>query len=137
MGGPSPSGRTSALQYDGSLPVVINSPVMAYAATAVSNQGSFVAPCDLEIVAAVLNVIVTPTHATADLNIGTRADADAFLDLFEVTDLATGVHDLLTEGGVLWVNKNINRGDVVEFELTAADTTGDIAVTLVCMPRYA
>ena len=132
----SPEFRTSAGQFDGALPIVINSPIMTLTATAagLQDQGSFLAPCDLEIVRALIKVLSSTTSSLAALDIGERGDPDSYLDAYPLTDLVAGLHELdLTASQ--FATLNINKGDVVEFSSPQATAAGVIAVSLVCMPR--
>jgi len=127
-----PTYQTGKCEYDGKMPLAINSGVMTLY-TAVANNGSFVAPCDLEIVQATVNVIVAPGTAAAALKIGTRAGATAFESYSIATSHALGAIDLPVSA---FTTVNISKGDVVEFGTDgAATSTGDAAVTLVCIPR--
>ena len=128
-----PDHRTSAPQWDGQLAFTISSGVMLHGTGALVNQAPHVAPCDLEIVSAIVHVVVAATHASAALQVGTRASAAKFLTAAEgnVQNLAAGVYEFITK---TWASKKIKKGDVVEFHLPAASAVGSIAVTLVCMP---
>lgn len=103
-------------------------------ANATSRFGWFVAPCDGTIVQLDINCIVTPTHATNDLSLGTVADIDSVLDEFDVTNLATGYRSLIGEtlgvGGL-----NVTKGEVYAWGWVGADTTGEIATLVTIEPR--
>lgn len=126
--------------YGDQLPFFINSPVMTLH-TAVTNQGSFVAPCDMTIVGCIENLVELPGTANATVLIGTRADPNAFATA--ITSLTSGnggvvgatVLDVATDfDGVSTVN--VSQGDVIEFATGGeATTTGLAAYTLVCVPR--
>lgn len=128
-----PTYTTGKGEYDGAIPIVINSPAMTLH-TAVTNQNPFVAPCDLEIVQVTKNLIEAPGTAAGTVNIGTRADVDAFLVAHSIaTTDPTGSEDIPVSA---LVTANINKGDVVEFDTGGeATTTGIAAFTVVCMPR--
>ncbi len=130
-----PDHRTSSPQWDGELALCINSPVMSLSSAA-ANQGSFVAPCDLTIVAIVYNLIAAPDVAAAEVEVGSRADDDEFVAAWSIpTTHATGLAELPTDDAAV-ISLNIDKGDVVEFKTDGgATSTGSIAVTLVCMPR--
>jgi hypothetical protein len=127
-------GFESGLKGD-QLPIFINSPVMTLH-TAQSNQGPFVAPCDLEIVGIAANLIEAPGTAAGTIDIGTRATADANVAAysFATTD-STGFYNLdLTDATV--TSLLFSQGDVIEFSTNGeATTTGLIALTLICVPR--
>ncbi len=147
--GKSPEARMSAVVMDGvlekipgfsaglfgeNLPFFINSPVMTLH-TAQSNQGAFMVPFDATILAVLINVIEDPGTAAGTINVGTRANNDAFVDAYSVaTDATLGLADITDNAAV--VGTSITAGDVIEFDTGGeATTTGLIAVTLVCVPR--
>lgn len=117
------------------LPIFINSPVMTLH-TAESTKGAFVAPCALEIVGIAANVIEAPGTAAGTIDVGTRADDDAFVAAYSfATDESTG-YQALDMAAATVVSTTISQGDVVEFATNGeATTTGLIAVTLVCLPK--
>jgi len=127
-----PTYRTSAGQFDGKIPIVVNSPVMSLSSAA-SSQGSFVAPCDGTIVQAAMNLIQAPDGATAKLSIGKRGAATAYDQYSIATTHATGAIDLPLSG---FTSTSVTKGDVIEFATDGAATTaGLVAITLVIMPR--
>jgi hypothetical protein len=123
--------RSSEVEYNGKLlfPVVAG----LVSANATTRFARFVAPCDCTIVQADLGVIVVPTNAAAVIRIGVRTDTDYFLDDLNIQNKALGTHDLLSDA--LFVVKDVSKGDVVVVEFTNADTTGELALTLVFEPR--
>lgn len=125
--------KTSELVYDGKSPQRLNFGPTAWAVGAVSNLGSFVAPCDLEIVGIHLHSPVAATSAAAKVNIGIQGDSDSCLDGYLVQNL-TGAYDVPMTDPLL-VNKYVNKGDIVSAELEAATAVGTIAGTVVFMPR--
>ncbi len=128
-------GFEAGAQRGDQLPILINSPVMTLH-TAQSNQGSFVAPCDLTIVGIAANVIEAPGTAAGTIDIGTRADDNSNVAAYSfATDETLGYQALdLTDATVL--SLTFNQGDVIEFATNGeATTTGLIALTLVCVPR--
>ena len=135
----SPTHVTGRAQYDGKLPFVVNSPVMSGSAGS-ANQGTFVAPCDCELVQITKNLISQPTVAAFTVDIGTRADPDGLMINHSVgTSDPTGTSDIplsATEVSSAALAKNINKGDVIEFGTgSEATANGDIALSLVFMPR--
>ena len=127
--------HTSKGEYDGAIPVVISSGRMAFASGAADSQnGSFVSPCNLTVVQAIIRVLTSATHANSVLNVGKQGDTDAFLDAYPMNAVAAGVREVpLTVSQ--WITKDIAKGDVVEFELAqSGNSVGTLAMTLVCMP---
>lgn len=128
----SPEYRTSAAQWDGAMPVVINSPQMSFiSSAAVDNQGTFVAPCDLDITEALLRVLATTGSSLALLNIGKQGAAASFLADYSIDAVAAGLHTIAASA---FATRRISRGDAVDFQLEQATAAGTIAVSLVCMP---
>ena len=124
--------RSSCEQYDGEGRFTIEAAFTV--ANATSRFGHFVAPCDCVIVDAGYNVDVDPTHATNDFSLGTIADIDSVFDEIDVTSIGTGFHSMM--GGTLGVGGlNLTRGEQYAFGWVGADTTGHLAVFLVCVPR--
>lgn len=95
----------------------------------------FVAPCDGTIVAARLGIIVMPTNAAAVIRIGLYSDTDSHLDDKNIQNIAAAGSDVDLLSDPLFVLKTVNKGDIIVVELTNADTTGELAVTLVVEPR--
>lgn len=125
--------RSSAIDYDGKGVFIVNSPVMSLSSAA-ANQGSFVAPCDGTIVAAVANLIQAGTGGTNHLlKFGDRATASAFGVTTFTTGSSTGVKDLLAD---LTVTKTVTKGQVIEFNTDGGATSGGlVAATLVIAPN--
>jgi hypothetical protein len=117
------------------LPFFINSPVMAWATTAVVQQGTFMVPFNAKIVGLLANVVAAPTTADGSIfEVGTRADPDHFLAGYAfASTVSTGLVDLSSATEL--VNTSIDAGDVIEFSLGIETAVGSIAATLVCVPR--
>lgn len=128
--------RSSAVEFDGAIPFVVNSPEMSLS-TAASDQGKFVAPCDGTIVKCTVNLVEAPGTASATMSIGIGTDTDYFTsttDLTFATGDATGVRDMTGDLS----NLDVNEGDVIEFNTAGeATTTGLVAATLVISPNAA
>lgn len=118
------------------MPFFINSPVMSLSSAA-ANQGSYLVPFRATIVKCIANLVQAPAGASGGLNVGTRADPDHFLDLYDFsTGHATGLIDLTDLSQM--VNTSIDAGDIVEFDTDGDGTSaGLVAVTLICVPRLA
>lgn len=126
--------QTGKGEFDGALPIVINSPAMALDSAA-THQAPFVMPCNGEIVQATVNLIQAPAGAAAALQFGTRADATAFESYSIATSHATGALDIPLSG---FAETDVSKGDVVEFSTDGSATaSGIVAATLVIMPRGA
>jgi hypothetical protein len=141
--------RASAIQLDGKfhnmpgmedgktldqMPIFINSPVLTLH-TAQTNQGSFVAPCDLTIIGIAANVLEQPGTAAGTIDIGYNGDDDAYVAAYSfATDETLGYQALdLDDATVL--STSISQGAVVEFTTNGeATTTGEVALTLICIP---
>ncbi len=135
MPGPGAGYRTGDAQWNGKMPIAISSPLMSLD-TAETEQGAFIAPCDLEIVQITINVVVTPGTAAGSWNFGTRADVGAFVLANDVAlGVATGPYDLPLDHADV-VTLNVNKGDILEFDTGGeATTTGDAVFGIVMMPR--
>lgn len=123
--------RSSDVEYNGkNLAEFFGGLVSANATTRFMR---FVAPCDGTIKEFLLGVIVSPTNAAAVIRMGTYDDTDSHLDDKNIQNLAIGSYDMLSDA--LFVNKEVTRGRMYVVELTNADTTGELAVTIVIEPR--
>jgi hypothetical protein len=112
-------------------PILIQSGVLDLI-NAVSNQGGFVAPCDLEIVGVWLDKLEAPGTAAALLTVGTFSDPDKYIDDYSIaTSSGTGLVDITANAAV--VLTTISKGDCVVFSADGGATgTGKCAVTLIC-----
>jgi len=124
--------RSSDVQFDGGLNLVVNSGLVAFGIGASSNLGAVVAPCDLTVKSAKLYIGTSPTSANAKVNFGTVADSDAYLNAYSCNGLAAGEYDLIA--ATEWVTKSIPKGTLMVFELEAATAVGNAALTLVLVP---
>jgi len=131
-----PDHRSSAVEFDGALMFVVNSPEMTLH-TAQADQGKFTAPCNGTIVKCVANLIEAPGTAAGGIDIGKQGDADYFTATGVIsfgTGHALGAIDITSS----LTNTDVNEGDVIEFGTDGnATTTGLIAVTLVISPNAA
>lgn len=137
MGGPAPEYRTGKAQFDGALPIVINSPVMVMTDAGVTLQGSFTAPCDGEIVAIIGNLVAQPSASPCVLKAGIRGNATKFINDFSIPGTqALGKFEIpVTHASI--ASRNITKGEIVEFATDGAATAtgGNVAISLVIMPR--
>lgn len=122
--------RTSAQSYDGGLPCVMMTPTLTFATAAKTAQAIFVAPCDLEIVAAQYGATTAATSAAAAVNLltatgGTRISVNVQNQTALDFTLATG----WAAGG-----KTVKKGGAIVVGLAAATAVGVCGVTLVGMP---
>lgn len=132
-----PEARASAVQYDGAMLFVANSPIMSLSSAA-TVQGAFVAPCACEIEEIIYNVIAAPDGAPATFNIGTQANNDALVDAFSIaTSVALGAKTLpLSDAAV--VGTKLNKGDIITFDTGGeASTAGSVAISVVFKPQAA
>jgi hypothetical protein len=127
--------RSSEIQFDGTIPLVVNSPAMTLH-TAQANQGSFVAPCNGTIVAIEGNLIEAPGTAADTIDIGTRANDDALVAAYSIaTSDATGSFNIPLDDATV-ISLAVSKGDVIEFTTHgAATTTGIVALSVVIMPE--
>lgn len=123
--------RSSEVEYNGKHLHTVSGGVVS--ANATTRFLRWVAPCDATIVGADLGIIVVPTNAAAVLRIGLYTDTDSHFDDKNIQNRALGTTDLL--GDALFVLKTVNKGDILVAELTNADATGELALTLVFEPR--
>ncbi len=123
--------RSSEVEYNGKLLQAYSFGLVS--ANATTRFGRVVAPCDGKFVDLVLGTIATPTNAAAVLRVGLSTDTDYFLDDKNIQNQAVGSVSLI--GDALFVQKDVTRGDIIVFEFTNADTTGEIAVTAIIEPR--
>jgi len=125
--------KSGEVAFDGKLLL----PVVAglVSANATTRFLRWVAPCDGTIVVARLGIIVMPTNAAAVLRIGTYDDTDYFFDDKNIQNLAAAGtnYDILSDA--LFVVKTVTMGQIIVAELTNADATGELALTLVIEPR--
>lgn len=123
--------RSSEVEYNGKLLHTIVAGVVS--ANATTRFLRWVSPCDGTIRHADLGVIVTPTNAAAVVRIGLYTDTDSHFDDKNIQNIALGPVDLLSDA--LFVLKTVNKDDILVAEFTNADTTGELALTLVIEPR--
>lgn len=117
-------------------PIIFQSGIMTYATDADANNGRALAPCDLEIMGAVIGVD-TAVNATGDsgVDIGNNADDDAYLSgyLVATTIAANG---LVSLSATQFVTTSIEKGAIIEFGLDVATTAGGVVFcALVTAPR--
>lgn len=134
-----PEGRTSALEYDGAIPLLVNSPEMTWSATTQEDKGQFMVPFNAVIQEMVVSVKGTATDTGArPLNVGTTTDTDKFVAAYDV-DVATA--EVLRFDGTnsaVFTSNSVNAGDIIEFGLNSgAAASGTIGVTLVLLPKEA
>lgn len=127
-----PEARTSRVNYDGELPVVLNSGRMTNAASAQFGN-VLVAPCKLYIESVQYYIDTQFTHASSKLNIGSLADDDAYIDGLALQNVATGLYEA-DLSAVTTISRIIPKGTPVCFSLDSADTTGKISATAVLVP---
>ncbi len=123
--------RSSEVAFNGSLLHHVFGGLVS--ANATTRFLRWVAPCDGTFVVADLGVIVSPTNAASVLRIGVYTDTDYFFDDKNIQNIALGRTDLLSDA--LFLVKTVSKGDIIVAEFTNADTTGELALTLVIEPR--
>lgn len=123
--------RSSEVAFNGSLLQEYVFGVVS--ANATTRFARFVAPCDGTIVVAYLGVIVTPTNAAAVLRMGVYTATTSLLNNKNIQNIALGRTDLLSDA--LFVSKTVTKGDIIVAEFVNADTTGELALTIVIEPR--
>lgn len=125
--------------FNGQLPILIQSGSVNME-TAVTGQGHYVAPCDLKIVGALLNVIEQLGTGAGTIGAGTMADSDGLVDDYSVaTSVTAGTTVDLTENaaftGAALFNTVIPKGTVIVFQSNGgATTTGEACLVLVAVP---
>lgn len=129
-----PEYRTSAAQWDGALPVVIGSGLLSDSTSAVGDQGTFVAPCDLEIVRIQGRILTANSDAAAAVSVGDQDSATGIVNGFSYTNL-TGDFEIPVDDSTVQTT-TITKGDAVDFSLAAVTAAGGkLALTLVCIPK--
>lgn len=123
--------KTSEAEYDGKLTSEFVGGLVS--ANATTRFIWFVAPCDGTVKEFLLGTIVSPTNAAAVIRMGLASDTDSMLDDKNIQNQAVGTVNLISDA--LFVSKTVTRGDVIVVEFTNADTTGELAVTIVIEPR--
>ena len=127
--------RSGDVAYNGKHLYTVTGRVVAAAST--QRFGHFVAPCDGRIVAALVNTVVTPTHATSDLSFGKVSDIDSHINEIDWQNHATGVVDLAalgSEGTDPYLDFDIVKGEVYAWGFVGGDTTGELVTTMVIEP---
>lgn len=137
MGGRATAVRWGDTVFDGKIEHVMTVPLTAWAASAVSNLGGFVAPCDLDLVQVRWRVLTAATSAAALLNIGADAALDTIVKdvSFNGVGPGTGVIDLTNI--TLAPRPRAIAGEYIHINLEAATAVGNIALSALWVPRYA
>lgn len=131
-----PQYNSSAVRWDGQMPFAFTSPAQVFSNGSNNDLGGHTAPCDLQVVEAVLKIYAaaTATDDTAQVRFGKQGDPDSHLDDYSIATLATGSHRLsATEFAI----KTIDAGEAMEFGNTATAATITVGLAVVCMPRIA
>lgn len=108
--------------------------------TAVAGQGHYVAPCDLRVIGALLNVIEQLGTGAGTIGAGTMADTDGLVDDYSVAISVTAgtIVDLTADASftaAALFNTIIPKGTVIVFQSNgAATTTGEACLMLVAIP---
>lgn len=125
--------KSGEVSFDGKLMYALQAGVVS--ANSTQRIFRWVAPCDGTIIVAKMGVIVQPTNAAAVVRIGTYDDTDSHFDDKNVQNIGAAgtIVDLLADA--LFVLKTVNRGQILVIEHTNADTTGELAFTIVIEPR--
>jgi len=123
--------RTSAAEYDGKLPYVVSGG--ATVSNGTQNIIRFTAPCDGYVEAFNVTVNTLASHANAAIAFGSLADPDSHLDDYDLTNIAAGAYDLVSDA--LMLNRNITKGTTYVVQLTSGDTTGVIDASIVINAR--
>lgn len=98
-----------------------------------ANNGQAVAPCDLEIMGAVIHIATGVTGTNCQLDIGDSGDPDEFMDGYV---LATDATSPVVLSATEFASTEISQGDLIGFTLPQATaTTGEINVALIAVPR--
>lgn len=126
--------RSSEVEYDGKNLITVHGRVVAAAST--QRFGHFVAPCNGKIRRAIVNTVVSPTHATADLSFGTVADIDSHINEIDWTNHPTGARDLCNgvEGTDPYLDFDIVAGTAYAWGFVGGDTTGELVTCMVIEP---
>lgn len=117
------------------VPFLFDSGTMAWATATAGdlNNGEQVAPCDLEIMGAVIHIATGVTGTNCQLDIGDSGDQDKFLDGYI---LATDATSPVVLSATEFASTSISQGDLIGFSLPQATaTTGEINVVLIAAPR--
>lgn len=134
----SSEGRTSALSFDGALPLAISSGRMTFATSADSNNGRFMIPFGCTLERLYYSIVTTSTATgTRNMNVGTASDADKFVDATSITvpsALEMREVDLTATDGTV-PSRTITAGEELQFELGAGVAGGVVIATAIVSPN--
>ena len=132
-----PQAHSSRVQWDGALVGTHQFGRVAFATAAQDNIGTFTAPCDLEIVKFLINVLASATSSTADIEIGTTASAAAYHGAYAIDGNAAGSKiDLdMTVATGKWTKKTMAKGEELKLKAAAATAVGSFSAALVYVPN--
>lgn len=136
--------RTSAAQYDGAMPLIVQSDAITITTTSQVGVNTLV-PFDGDIVGIAIKVTANAPSATGEanvINIGTEDDPDKFVQDLNLADLgvATGFYEVPLTTGFGVVDTEVDIGDVIEFSSEAVATGVDASpatfyAALIIVPR--
>jgi len=125
--------KAADIQLDGKTPPHTHqSGLIAHNTSAV--QGLYaVAPCDLYIERAGYNVPVLASHASAELNFGSYADPDAYIDAVDLTNVVAGTYEIDMADATV-ISRTIPKGTCYNFNTGAASAVGSVSAWAVLRP---
>jgi len=133
--------RTSAAQYDGAMPLLVASPSITVATTAVANKGQQMVPfnCTIQKAYVAVQTAITSGHVIK-VNIGTSTDADKFVDAWPLTTgngKAAGLYEIDLTSTAAWkIGTAVLAGQIVEFGMDLASTAaGTFGAAMVLSPN--
>lgn len=134
---------SSAIAWDGKIDFRLETGEMSYTTASQVRQKGIVAPCNAQIVAALVKTLASATGASSQINIGRNGSASALMtyhaagtNLAIPASAASGLYDLMSAS--TWVasaSKCVNRGDHVYLNVKKSTAVGRFAVSLQFMPR--
>lgn len=129
--------KTSAVEFDGAMPLAISSGEMTYTTTSVYGIKHLI-PWRCQIQKLWLNVRTTSTDTALFLDIGTMADIDANLDAYRVDASTAGLFVISLDTTVVtqWVTQTFAAGDVATISIQTGNTAV-ISVLMLLSPNVA
>lgn len=127
--------RTSGLTYDGSAPVVLPLGEVAHNTTAQNGVYQTV-PFDCYVAEAIISPRTAGTSAAAAAQVGTSA-APTSLFTKNIQNVSTPITLTADSEFTSAAARKLSKGDIINLNTAAASAVGQVAVSLVLIPRQA
>lgn len=134
-------GRTSALSFDGSVPLIVNAGEVTLNTASGTPQvvGKHVVPWDCSIVKAYVTVRTASTVTSLTVDVGNTGSTSAYLSAYRYDASAAGVIDipLNSTQNSSFVSASVTAGKVVQFSFNYNPTSasGVVGGLLVLSPN--